>query len=196
MRVAGRRQVGRVGEGGFGAKLGGATWRGANAAAGAQRVATGAAGAGGDEAEDEGDDEYRFGYHDGSTYSLHSFRKMANDWKEAHFERSIKKTSLDDVEEEYWRVISSPETQVQVEYGSELHTTQHGSGFPTHGNALNPLDSKTTSSYCRSGWNLNNLNECTLLRFVKEDIPGIISPWLYMGMCFSTETVLGRPRRL
>ena len=111
---------------------------------------------------------------------------MANDFKEAHFARSLKKTSEDDVEEEYWRIISNPETQVSVEYGSELHSTQHGSGFPTYGNALNPLDSKTTSSYCRSGWNLNNLNEFTLLRFVKEDIPGILSPWLYMGMCFSS----------
>ena len=75
---------------------------------------------------------------------------------------------------------------MSVEYGSELHTTRHGSGFPTHGNALNPLDGKTSSGYCRSGWNLNNLNMCTLLRFVKEDIPGILSPWLYMGMCFSS----------
>jgi hypothetical protein len=132
------------------------------------------------------EDEYRFGYHDGKTYTLQAFRKMANEWKEAHFARTLKKTSEDDVEQDYWRIIHNPETQVQVEYGSELHTTQTGSGFPTHGNPLNPLDSKTTSSFCRSGWNLNNLNECTLLRFVKEDIPGIISPWLYMGMCFST----------
>jgi len=139
----------------------------------------------GDGDEDE-DDEYRFGYHDGNTYSLQGFRKMANDWKETHFERTLKKISEEDVEAEYWRIICTPETPVNVEYGSELHTTQHGSGFPTHGNVLNPLDSKTTSSYCRSGWNLNNLNECTLLRFVKEDIPGILSPWLYMGMCFSS----------
>ena len=180
--AAGRQR----GRGRMWGKMGGGKMRGGQAAAGAEGVAKDAAGEEGEEEEEGEDDEYRFGYHDGSTYTLHSFRKMANDWKEAHFERSIKKTSLDDVEEEYWRVISSPETQVQVEYGSELHTTQHGSGFPTHGNALNPLDSKTTSSYCRSGWNLNNLNECTLLRFVKEDIPGIISPWLYMGMCFST----------
>ena len=174
------RQSGR---GRMGGKMGGSRMGGGRAAGGAEGAAHGAEV---EEGEGEDDEEYRFGYHDGNTYSLQSFRKMANDWKEAHFERSIKKTSLEDVEEEYWRVVSNPEKQVEVEYGSELHTTQHGSGFPTNGNALNPLDSKTTSSYCRSGWNLNNLNECTLLRFVKEDIPGIISPWLYMGMCFST----------
>ena len=49
---------------------------------------------------------------------------MANDWKEAHFERTLKKTSGEDVEEEYWRIVYNPEKQVAVEYGSELHTTQ------------------------------------------------------------------------
>ena len=170
----GSTRAGKIGRG----KMGGGRARDVDEEAGSTKEERGV--------EEKDDDEYRFGYHDGNTYTLQGFRKMANEWKEAHFERTLKKTSEDDVEEEYWRIISTPETRVEVEYGSELHTTQHGSGFPTHGNALNPLDSKTTSTYCRSGWNLNNLNECTLLRFVKEDIPGIISPWLYMGMCFSS----------
>ena len=51
---------------------------------------------------------------------------------------------------------------------------------------MNPLDSSTGSTYSRSPWNLCNLNAHSLLRYVKEDIPGVISPWIYVGMCFST----------
>ena len=57
--------------------------------------------------------EFRFGYHDGSTYTLHGFRKMANEWKENHFQRSLRRISEDDVEEEYWRVVSDPEKVTQ-----------------------------------------------------------------------------------
>jgi len=44
-------------------------------------------------------------------------------------------------------VVASPEKMVEVEYGSELHTTTHGSGFPTSGNPLNPLDTQTPSTF-------------------------------------------------
>ena len=63
----------------------------------------------GEQEHEEEEGEYRFGYHDGSTYSLHGFRKMANEWKENHFQRSLRRISEDDVEEEYWRVVSDPE---------------------------------------------------------------------------------------
>ncbi|KAJ1484467.1 JmjC domain, hydroxylase-domain-containing protein, partial [Baffinella frigidus] len=145
----------------------------------------GDAGAGG--AVEEEDEAFEFGYHDGKRYTLKEFKVHADEWKTEHFEKeSVKEISEDEVEEKYWKTITAPETMVEVEYGSELHTTTHGSGFPTCGNPLNPLDTSTPSTYTRSLWNLNNLNACTLLRYVKEDIPGIISPWVYVGMCFST----------
>ena len=38
-------------------------------------------------------------------------------------------TSL--VEKEYWRILENIDEDVMVEYGADLHTMDHGSGFPT-----------------------------------------------------------------
>lgn len=35
------------------------------------------------------------------------------------------------VEKEFWRIVSSIDEDVTVEYGADLHTMDHGSGFPT-----------------------------------------------------------------
>ena len=70
---------------------------------------------------------------------------------------------------------------VEVEYGADIHSTTHGSGFPTvEKNPLNP--------YSKDSWNLNVLpfHEDSLFRHIKTDISGMTVPWLYVGMCFST----------
>lgn len=36
------------------------------------------------------------------------------------------------VEREYWRIVGTIDEDVTVEYGADLHTLDHGSGFPTH----------------------------------------------------------------
>lgn len=44
-------------------------------------------------------------------------------------------------EREFWRIVSSIDEDVTVEYGADLHTMDHGSGFPTHkSNNLMPAD--------------------------------------------------------
>ena len=42
--------------------------------------------------------------------------------------------------------------------------------------------------YSKSGWNLNNLptHQGSLLQYVDANITGVMVPWLYMGMCFSS----------
>ena len=35
------------------------------------------------------------------------------------------------VEKEFWRIVSCVEEDVTVQYGADLHTMDHGSGFPT-----------------------------------------------------------------
>ena len=35
------------------------------------------------------------------------------------------------VEREFWRIVSSIDEDVCVEYGADLHSMDHGSGFPT-----------------------------------------------------------------
>ena len=87
----------------------------------------------------------------------------------------------DDVEREFWRLVESPSEEVEVEYGADIHSTTHGSGFPTI--ERNPLDPYSTDL-----WNLNilPLHPESLFRHIKSDISGMTVPWLYVGMCFST----------
>lgn len=34
------------------------------------------------------------------------------------------------VEQEFWRIVAAIDEDVTVEYGADLHTMDHGSGFP------------------------------------------------------------------
>ncbi|KAG6496733.1 hypothetical protein ZIOFF_044603 [Zingiber officinale] len=60
------------------------------------------------------------------------------------------------------------------------------SGFPKE------LSSEKVSAlgdqYMSSGWNLNNFPwlPCSVLSFESGDISGVLVPWLYVGMCFSS----------
>lgn len=87
----------------------------------------------------------------------------------------------DDVEREFWRVVENINETVEVEYGADIHSTTHGSGFPTI--EKNPLD-----PYSTDPWNLNilPLHPDSLFNHIKTDISGMTVPWLYVGMCFST----------
>ncbi|CAD0206332.1 unnamed protein product [Chrysodeixis includens] len=89
------------------------------------------------------------------------------------------------VEKEFWRVVSSIDEDVTVEYGADLHSMDHGSGFPTKTHAhLYPGEQQ----YAESSWNLNNLPvlEGSVLGHINADISGMKIPWLYVGMCFAT----------
>lgn len=131
-----------------------------------------------------------FGFEEGGIYSLRQFQEKARHFKESYFEPKMqydpitnaKKAVIeDDVEREFWRLVESPSEEVEVEYGADIHSTTHGSGFPTI--EKNPLDPYSTDL-----WNLNvlPLHPESLFRNIKSDISGMTVPWLYVGMCFST----------
>lgn len=70
-------------------------------------------------------------------------------------------------------------------YGADLETKDFGSGFPKMPcQASSPLDEK----YTKSGWNLNNFPRLpgSVLSYESSDISGVLIPWLYIGMCFSS----------
>ena len=79
-------------------------------------------------------------------------------------------TSL--VEKEFWRIVSSIDEDVTVEYGADLHTMDHGSGFPTK-SSLNLLPGD--QEYAVSAWNLNNLPvlKGSVLGYINADISGM-----------------------
>ena len=131
-----------------------------------------------------------FGFEEGGIYSLRQFREKADTFKETYFfprkppDAHVKckpQISEEDVEQEFWRLVESISEVVEVEYGADIHSTTHGSGFPTP--ERNPLD-----PYSHDLWNLNvlPLHPDSLFRHIKSDISGMTVPWLYVGMCFST----------
>jgi hypothetical protein len=71
--------------------------------------------------------------------------------------------SPDWVCQEFWRIVESAahERPVRVEYGSDVDTSDVGSGFPSHG------------PYASSGWNTNNL--ATLDQSMLKYLDGRIS---------------------
>ncbi len=93
----------------------------------------------------------------------------------------VRPVTEDDVEREFWKLVTSIEETVEVEYGADIHCTTHGSGFPTA--ERHPCNPHSTDP-----WNLNNmpLHPDSLFRHIKTDISGMTVPWVYVGMIFST----------
>ena len=132
----------------------------------------------------------QFGFEEGGIYSLKQFQEKAADFKEGYFQNKMpfdpvfncpRPVTEDDIEREFWRLVASLEETVEVEYGADIHSTTHGSGFPTM--EKNPQD-----PYSTDPWNLNimPLHPDSLFRHIKSDISGMTVPWLYVGMIFST----------
>ncbi|XP_055857756.1 lysine-specific demethylase lid-like [Episyrphus balteatus] len=118
-------------------------------------------------------------------YTLQQFGEMADQFKADYFHRPVHLVPTDLVEREFWRIVSSIDEDVTVEYGADLHTMDHGSGFPTKSSLfLLPGDQE----YAESSWNLNNLPllEDSILGHINADISGMKVPWMYVGMCFAT----------
>jgi histone demethylase JARID1 len=131
-----------------------------------------------------------FGFEDGGVYSLKQFQEKANEFKKRYFASKMpfdpvlnthRRETEDDVEAEFWKLVVDLHETVEVEYGADIHSTTHGSGFPTI--ERNPLD-----PYSSDPWNLNVLPFYgdSLFRHIKSDISGMTVPWVYVGMCFST----------
>ncbi|XP_042883818.1 lysine-specific demethylase 5A-like isoform X2 [Penaeus japonicus] len=118
-------------------------------------------------------------------YTLQSFGEMADKFKQDYFNMPVHLIPTEMAEREFWRIVSSIDEDVTVEYGADLHTMDHGSGFPTKNSKnLLPADQE----YAVSSWNLNNLPvlEGSVLGHINCDISGMKVPWMYVGMCFST----------
>ncbi|KAH8664452.1 PLU-1-like protein-domain-containing protein [Xylariales sp. PMI_506] len=132
----------------------------------------------------------QFGFEEGGLYSLKTFQEKAADFKQGYFENRMpfdpvlncsRPVTEDDVEREFWRLVTSIEETVEVEYGADIHCTTHGSGFPT-------AEKNPSNPYSTDFWNLTNLplHPESLFRHIKSDISGMTVPWVYVGMIFST----------
>ncbi|XP_035258154.1 lysine-specific demethylase 5A isoform X1 [Anguilla anguilla] len=119
-------------------------------------------------------------------YSLQSFGEMADHFKSDYFNMPVHMVPTELVEKEFWRLVSSIEEDVIVEYGADISSKDVGSGFPVRDGKRRLLSEE--EEYANSGWNLNNLPvlEQSVLTHINADISGMKVPWLYVGMCFSS----------
>lgn len=121
-------------------------------------------------------------------YTLQQFGEMADQFKSKYFNMPVHLVPTDKVEQEYWKIVSSIDSSVIAEYGADLHTMDHGSGFPTGLALCGNEDNTFYKSYIEDRWNLNNIPilKDSVLSFINADISGMKIPWMYVGMCFST----------
>nr|QEG03034.1 putative lysine-specific demethylase JMJ16 isoform X1 [Cymbidium ensifolium]QEG03035.1 putative lysine-specific demethylase JMJ16 isoform X2 [Cymbidium ensifolium]QEG03037.1 putative lysine-specific demethylase JMJ16 isoform X3 [Cymbidium ensifolium]QEG03038.1 putative lysine-specific demethylase JMJ16 isoform X4 [Cymbidium ensifolium] len=136
----------------------------------------------------------RFGFAQGPDFTLDSFQKYADHFKEQYFCNSLNanlrveqfEPSIEDIEGEYWRIVEHPTEEIEVLYGADLETCMFGSGFPKATSGL--LGSDSVDWYAKSSWNLNNVPRLpgSVLAFESGEISGVLVPWLYVGMCFSS----------
>uniref|UniRef100_A0A8C4FAE6 [histone H3]-trimethyl-L-lysine(4) demethylase n=1 Tax=Dicentrarchus labrax TaxID=13489 RepID=A0A8C4FAE6_DICLA len=119
-------------------------------------------------------------------YSLQSFGEMADQFKSDYFNMPVHMVPTELVEKEFWRLVSSIEEDVIVEYGADISSKEVGSGFPVRDGRRRLLGDE--EEYANSGWNLNNMPvlEQSVLTHINVDISGMKVPWLYVGMCFSS----------
>ena len=65
---------------------------------------------------------------------------MADQSKEDYFSKPPTELPGSVIEKEFWRLVTSLEVDIMVEYGADLHTAEHGSGFPMRCNTDDPAD--------------------------------------------------------
>ncbi|KAH9315560.1 hypothetical protein KI387_024187, partial [Taxus chinensis] len=149
------------------------------------------------------DEDSRFGFDSGSEFTLETYERYANDFKEQYFgiremngnldsmvlgeAKTMWEPSVENIEGEYWRVIERPTEEIEVLYGADVETGVFGSGFPkSTSKSVNPP--RDADPYVKSGWNLNNFARLpgSVLSYEGGDISGVLVPWLYLGMCFSS----------
>ncbi|KAG2460300.1 KDM5A demethylase, partial [Polypterus senegalus] len=119
-------------------------------------------------------------------YTLQSFGEMADNFKSDYFNMPVHMVPTELVEKEFWRLVSSIEEDVIVEYGADISSKDVGSAFPVRDGKRKLLPDE--EEYANSGWNLNNMPvlEQSVLAHINVDISGMKVPWLYVGMCFSS----------
>ncbi|CAI4229515.1 unnamed protein product [Auanema sp. JU1783] len=128
-----------------------------------------------------------YGFYDSDCeYTLDEFATYANDFKKSAFDKELNEITVGEVEEKFWEYVLEGEETSEIKYGADLITSKVGSGFPKK-------DDKDGSArldrhYVNHAWNLNNmpLLHNSVFSHMNTHISGMMVPWVYVGMCFST----------
>jgi len=132
-----------------------------------------------------------FGYDVGERFTLDSFRVLADKYKAKFFAYTADDAAVtpEEIAREYWRVVENADSWVQVYYGSDVCVKNvKTSGYPIHDPRSQASSSAESSASEWGGWNLNYLPQAhgSVVKHVKQEIPGVVTPFLYIGMLFSS----------
>ncbi|KAL3100378.1 hypothetical protein niasHS_001681 [Heterodera schachtii] len=134
-----------------------------------------------------------FGFTDSNQcFTLDTFGEWANLYKQQYFNQEPHEVPPDRVEREFWRNVIDIDKGVQVKYGADLISSKVGSGFPRREDPAMrggvAADARERQQYANHPWNLHNLPKVreSVLCHMTTDISGMIIPWVYIGMLFST----------
>ncbi|KAL4325922.1 hypothetical protein GQ457_11G028250 [Hibiscus cannabinus] len=122
----------------------------------------------------------------GEYYTFQEFEVKAKSFERSYLKKHSKKATLSALEVEtlFWK--ATVDKPSMVEYANDMP-----------GSAFVPLSSKKSSGRGREAgegvtvgetpWNMRAVSRAkgSLLRFMKEDIPGVTSPMVYVAMLFS-----------
>ncbi|XP_074302318.1 lysine-specific demethylase REF6-like [Silene latifolia] len=118
----------------------------------------------------------------GENYTLQQFETKAKNFEKNYLKNHVKggkKTILPlEIETLYWR--ANGDRPFSVEYANDMP-----------GSAFAPMKEKragdVVSNVGESAWNMRGVARAngSLLRFMKEEIPGVTSPMVYVAMMFS-----------
>lgn len=112
------------------------------------------------------------GFQMGAETTVGAFRAKADKFKEALCRHhGVASDDEEAIEALFWRIVQTEQSPTVVEYGADLDATTHASGFGDDEGG---------------DWNLNRLasHPESLLRYLSSGVPGVSSPWLYIGMMF------------
>ncbi|XP_042479657.1 lysine-specific demethylase JMJ705 [Macadamia integrifolia] len=117
----------------------------------------------------------------GDTYTLQQFETKAKHFEKTHLKKIGKKgLSALEIETLFWK--ASVDKPLSVEYANDMP----GSAFvPINGKKWREAGEAATVG--ESAWNMRGVSRAkgSLLRFMKEEIPGVTSPMVYIAMMFS-----------
>ncbi|XP_074568161.1 lysine-specific demethylase JMJ705-like [Curcuma longa] len=124
----------------------------------------------------------------GERYTLQQFEAKARQLERSHLRRAAgrKAASPDalsplEIETLFWR--ASADKPFAVEYANDMP----GSGFPPLASSTRRWRDDAPTNIGESAWNMRGVSrgKGSLLRFMKEEIPGVTSPMVYVAMLFS-----------
>ncbi|XP_038893943.1 lysine-specific demethylase JMJ705 [Benincasa hispida] len=118
----------------------------------------------------------------GEYYTFQQFEAKAKSFEKSYLKKCTKKGGLSPLEIEtlYWR--ATLDKPFSVEYANDMP----GSAFvPVSAKMFREAGEGTTLG--ETAWNMRGVSRAkgSLLRFMKEEIPGVTSPMVYVAMMFS-----------